>query len=202
MLTFEEDSIKTLLDEHRHALNSNASSNGWGSGPIISVFAGWMGKLFWLLGRKTRTPGQYHNHALDQAAGQTYEYFHPVVRYRKLKVPKYSPKALEGFEPEYGGASGWKWTKASSWSIPEYSMTAEKKMNVAYIDNRRKVTGYGSMESFSRLICPENVLAWLDKEIGTDDQGPTDQNGEGTGLQCCGTTAGRGIAGQDMSMST
>jgi hypothetical protein len=158
MLTFEEDSVKTFIQDHKHALNAIEIPNGWGCGPIIGNFEGLQGKFFALLGKTARTPGQYPGHAIEM----TNEHFHPIVRVRKFKVPDYKPAALGEFQlEEPHGESGWKWTKKGVGSIPEYIMSAETKLSIAYMDEENTVTGYGSMESVSRLICPTDVLAWL-----------------------------------------
>jgi hypothetical protein len=165
MLTFEEESIKAFVDEHNLALNSIQTPNGWGCGPIVGNFVGLQGIFFKLLGRQARMPGQYRDPVIKRTRGETVESIHPVVRFRRYKIPGYDPPALQGFKiEEPAGRFGCKWTKESLGSIPEYVMD-RKRLRVARKNEKTGVMDrFGSMESFSRQICPKDVLRLLDME--------------------------------------
>ncbi|KAI3574005.1 hypothetical protein IWW34DRAFT_854983 [Fusarium oxysporum f. sp. albedinis] len=90
MLTFEDAAIKTLIEEHRRALNSIKINSGWGCGPIVDNFSGLQGLFFWLLGKKDRAPGTYPRDPGDGTSGATNEYFHPITRIRKDNL-NYNP---------------------------------------------------------------------------------------------------------------
>ncbi|KAK2923214.1 protein of unknown function DUF2235 [Fusarium oxysporum f. sp. vasinfectum] len=164
MLTFEDAAIKTLIEEHRRALNSIKITSGWGCGPIFDNFSGLQGLFFWLLGKKDRAPGTYPRDPGDGTSGATNEYFHPITRIRKDNL-NYNPVSLQGYAIERpDGSEGWKWVKRGVQPIPEYVMRPEKKMSVAYEEGGR--VKYRVKESLSRLLCPENILLDLDRDNG------------------------------------
>ncbi|KAG7115356.1 hypothetical protein HYQ45_016338 [Verticillium longisporum] len=80
MLTFDEDAISGVIEQHRRALNANGIPRGWGCGKIVSNFAGLQGAFFRLLGQQDRTPGAYPRDSGDGAGGATNECFHPIVK--------------------------------------------------------------------------------------------------------------------------
>ncbi|KAJ3453402.1 hypothetical protein MRS44_017649 [Fusarium solani] len=135
MLTFDYAAIQILIEQHRRALNRidamQRITNGWGCGPIVDDFAGLQGAFFFLLGRADRKPGDYPRDPGDGTAGATNEYFHPIVRIRKLKLQGYNPVALQGYtlQEPHGGA-GWKWAKAGVQAVPEYILRP-RPMSVA-----------------------------------------------------------------------
>ncbi|KAF4345735.1 hypothetical protein FBEOM_301 [Fusarium beomiforme] len=164
MLTFEDAAIKTLIEEHRRALNSIKITSGWGCGPIVDNFSGLQGLFFWLLGKKDRAPGAYPRDPGDGTSGATNEYFHPITRIRKDNL-NYNPVSLQGYAVERpDGSEGWKWVKRGVQSVPEYVMRPEKKMSVAYEEDGR--VKYRANESLSRLLCPESILLDLDRDNG------------------------------------
>ncbi|KAK2684566.1 hypothetical protein QWA68_016546, partial [Fusarium oxysporum] len=164
MLTFEDAAIKTLIEEHRRALNSIKITSGWGCGPIVDNFSGLQGLFFWLLGKKDRAPGSYPRDPGDGTSGATNEYFHPITRIRKDNL-NYNPASLQGYAIERpDGSEGWKWVKRGVQSISEYVMRPEKKMSVAYEEGGR--VKYRVKESLSRLLCPESILLDLDRDNG------------------------------------
>lgn len=162
MLTFDNAAIEILIEQHRRALNANHIPNGLGCGSIVDNFAGLQGAFFWLLGKQDRTPGDYPRDPGDGIGGATNEYFHPITRIRKAKVPNYNPPPLQGYalnEPD--GKEGWKWVKKGVQAVPEYVLRPEKKMSVVHEDNE-----YGVVESLSRRLCPKSILLELDKDNG------------------------------------
>lgn len=162
MLTFEDTSIKILVEEHHHALNAIKITNGWGCGPIADNFSGLQGAFFWLLGRKDRTPGAYPRDPGDGTEGATNEYFHPIARIRKDNV-KFDPPSLHGYQVEKpDGVTGWQWAKKGVKAVPEYVMRPEKKMSVAYEED--EIVKYRVQESLSRLLCPMSILSDLDND--------------------------------------
>jgi hypothetical protein len=166
MLTFDGVMIKSLIEEHRRALNRNNSlanvTNGWGCGPIVDNFAGLVGAFFRLLGRRDRTPGGYPRDPGDGSTGATNESFHPTVRIRRRKLTSYNPVSLRGYsEQEPDGTAGWEWVKGQLRPLPEYVLRPEKRMSVAYEEGGS--VRYETQESMSRLLCPEAVLAELDR---------------------------------------
>ncbi|PNP61674.1 hypothetical protein FNYG_13591 [Fusarium nygamai] len=164
MLTFEDAAIKTLIEEHRRALNSIKVTNGWGCGPFFDNFSGLKGLFWWLLGKKDRAPGTYPRDPGDGTSGATNEYFHPITRIRKDNL-NYNPVSLQGYVIERpDGSEGWKWVKRGVQSIPEYVMRPEKKMSVAYQEDGS--VKYRVKESLSRLLCPESILLDLDRDNG------------------------------------
>ncbi|KAH6626763.1 hypothetical protein B0J18DRAFT_365139 [Chaetomium sp. MPI-SDFR-AT-0129] len=167
MLTFDDVMIKSLVEKHRRALNRNNSttnlSNGWGCGPIVDNFAGLQGAFFRLLGRQDRTPGGYPRDPGDGATGATNESFHPIVRVRKRKLSNYNPVSLRGYSAqEPSGSDGWKWVKGQLRALPEYVLRPERRMSVAYEEEGS--VKYKTQESLSRLLCPPDILADLDRE--------------------------------------
>jgi len=161
MITFDEDSINAVIEDHRLAINSIAA--GWGSGPIIDNFAGLQGAFFRLLGRQDRTPGHYSRDPGDGAGGATNEFFHPMVRVRQRKVKSWNPPAMQGWtlqEPDEKG--GWKWVRPGVHALREYVMRADKKMSLSRTD--ATVTKFTVGESMSRLLTPKNILLELDKD--------------------------------------
>ena len=165
MLTFEDAAIKTLIEDHQRALNRNPISNGWCCGPIVDNFSGWQGKFFWALGAQNRTPGDYAQDPSDKMGGATNEYFHPIVRNRKNKVPDWNPPSLEGYvfhEPD--GNNGWRWTKTGLQAVPEYVIDREKAVSVAYEDGGS--VKYRVDQSLSRRLCPPSILSDLDRDNG------------------------------------
>ncbi|KAH7150609.1 hypothetical protein DER46DRAFT_664565 [Fusarium sp. MPI-SDFR-AT-0072] len=164
MLTFEDAAIKTLMEEHRRALNSIKITSGWGCGPMFDNFSGLQGLFFWLLGKKDCAPGTYPRDPGDGTSGATNEYFHPITRIRKDNL-NYNPVSLQGYAIERpDGSEGWKWVKRGVQPIPEYVMRPEKKMSVAYEEGGR--VKYRANESLSRLLCPESILLDLDRDNG------------------------------------
>lgn len=175
MLTFDQASIASLIEEHRRALNRVNSRghliNGWGCGPIVDNFAGLQGAFFALLGRQDRTPGDYLRDPGDGSTGPTNESFHPIMRIRKSKLKEYDPPALDGWatkEPRSRGA-GWKWMKEGLQVMPEYRLSPEKTMSVAYSEDG--VIKYKVQESMSRMLCPEDILLELDRDTGIKKTG-------------------------------
>jgi len=163
MLTFKDGAIKSLVKEHQRALDGNGVSNGWGCGPILDNFAGLEGLFFRLLGRMDRTPGSYPRDPGDGSSGSTNEYFHPILRVRRMKLPRYNPRALQGYSSEEpSDIGGWKWAKNGVESIPEFVMDPQKTMNVAYDDE--DVVRYRTEESMSRRLCPRDILRDLDRD--------------------------------------
>jgi hypothetical protein len=164
MLTFDDAAIKTLIEEHRRALNSINITNGWGCGPIVDNFSGLQGAFFWLLGKKDRTPGTYPRDPGDGTGGATNEYFHPITRIRKDNL-NYNPASLQGYALEMpDGIGGWKWVKRGVQSMPEYVMLPEKKMSLAYEEGGN--VKYRVEDSLSRLLCPRSILLDLDRDNG------------------------------------
>lgn len=168
MLTFDSAAIQILIEKHRRALNRVEAmqkiTNGWGCGPIVSNFAGLQGAFFSLLGRTDRKPGEYPRDPGDGSAGATNESFHPIVRIRKLKLQNYNPMALQGYKlQDPHGGTGWEWAKTGVQAVPEYILRP-KLMSVAYEEGGR--TKYGFQNSLSRLMCPADILAELDKDNG------------------------------------
>ncbi|PCG90847.1 protein of unknown function DUF2235 [Penicillium occitanis (nom. inval.)] len=167
MLTFEEEAIKYFIEQYQNSHIENTakgSINEWGCGPIISNFAGLQGAFFRLLGKKDRTPGGYPRDAGDGVEGATNEYFHPIVRIRKLKVNNYNPASLAGFKlEEPDGGSGWKWAKKGIQALPEYVLRPEKTISLAFEG------GYKTSSSLSRELCPKVLLQDLDRDNGLLD---------------------------------
>jgi hypothetical protein len=169
MLTFDDVMIKALIEQHRRALNRDNSichlSNGWGCGPIVDNFVGLLGAFFRLLGRRDRTPGEYPRDPGDGDAGATNEYFHPIVRIRKRKVGNYKPVSLQGYtEQEPNGIQGRKWVKGQLPPLPEYVLQPGKVMTTAYMEDG--TVKYKTQDSLSRLLCPPDILADLDRGNG------------------------------------
>lgn len=165
MLTFEEAAIEVLLEQHQQALVENYTknnvTNSWGCGPIISNFSGLQGAFFRILGKQDRTPGNYPPTSGDGNDRDTNEYFHPIVRIRKSKLPDYNPMSLYGYSAEQSDSeAGWMWHKKDLQAVPEYVMHPEKKMSV--VDEE----GYKTTSSLSRLMCPKILLADLDRDNG------------------------------------
>lgn len=167
MLTFEDTAIEQLIKQHHEALVENNAKNnitkGWGCGPIVSNFSGLQGAFFRVLGKKERTPGSYLRDAGDGVGGATNEYFHPTIRIRKSKLPKYNPESLNGYalqEPD--GRTGWWWLKQGVPAMREYVLRPEKKMSLAVYGKGE----YKNVDSLSRLLCPPTVLAELDRDNG------------------------------------
>ncbi|KAH8800453.1 peptidoglycan binding domain-containing protein [Xylogone sp. PMI_703] len=127
MLTFDVVAIQILIEHHRRTINRvdaiQKIINGWGCGPIVDNFTGLQGVFFSFLGRTDRTPGGYPRDPGDGNAGATNEYFHPMVRMRKLKLQNYNPMSLKGYvlQEPHGGA-GWKWAKLGVQAVPEYTL--------------------------------------------------------------------------------
>lgn len=165
MLTFEDTAIKVLIEQHQHALNAIAITNGWGCGPVVDNFSGLQGAFFWLLGKKARTPGNYPRDSGDGTTGATNESFHPIMRIRKSKLSNYNPASLQGYaleEPD--GGAGWKWVKTGVQALPEYVMRPEKTISLAYEEGGSVKFRVGT--SLSRLLCPKNILLDLDRDNG------------------------------------
>ncbi|KAJ5974165.1 hypothetical protein N7481_011375 [Penicillium waksmanii] len=165
MLTFEGAAINELIKQHQDALAENNAQNniknGWGCGPIVSNFSGLQGAFFGILGKQDRTPGNYPPVAGDGIGGATNEYFHPIVRIRKSILSNYNPASLHGYSfEESDGEAGWRWVREGVPAVPEYVMRPERKMSVM---NEK---GYKTMPSLSRLLCPTEVLADLDRDTG------------------------------------
>ncbi|KPM39236.1 hypothetical protein AK830_g7343 [Neonectria ditissima] len=163
MLTFQEDTINVVIEQHRLAINSLA--DGWGSGPIVDDFAGIQGAFFRLLGRQDRTPGHYSRDPGDGTSGATNESFHPMVRIRERKVKSWSPTSMEGWalsEPDE--KRGWIWVRQGVQPLPEYVMRPNRKMSLAY--HEVGVTKFKFGESLSRLLCPRNIMLELDRDNG------------------------------------
>lgn len=164
MLTFEDIAIEKLIRQHHDALIENEARNNvpdaWGCGPIVSNFAGLQGAFFGILGRQDRTPGSYARDAGD-GIGSTEEYFHPITRMRKTKLPKYNPASLDGFAlQEPNSRAGWRWVKEGVPTMLEYVLRPEDSMNVTVYGSNQ----YRNVESLSRRLCPPNVLAGLDRD--------------------------------------
>jgi hypothetical protein len=164
MLTFEATAIDLLIQEHRRALESIAVPNGWGCGKIVDNFSGLTGLFFRLLGQQNRTPSRYDRDPGDGVQGATRETFHPTVRIRRSKLPAWKPPALKGFEPAEPPGEGkpWLWTRKGAQTLPEYVMLPTKTMSVAY-EERGGMTKYKTIESMSRVLCPEPILNELDE---------------------------------------
>ena len=169
LLTFDQASIASLIEDHRRAIirvDTKASlTNGWGCGPIVDNFAGLQGAFFALLGRKDRTPGEYPQGPDDSTAGATNEEIHPVVRVRKDKL-RYDPVALRGWgaqEPS-GGGQGWRWVKEGRKAMPEYVLSPNKSMTVAYEGDEG--VKFKVQESMARILCPPDILSELDRDNG------------------------------------
>ena len=165
MLTFEEAAIQILIEQHQHALAENNTksniTNGWGCGPIVSNFSGLQGKFFRILDKQNRTPGNYPQAQGNGIDGATNEYFHPITRIRKSKLSNYNPMSLDGYSVEQpDGDAGWRWDKNGGQTVPEYVLRPEKKMSVVHEGE------YKTMRSLSRLLCPEILLADLDRDNG------------------------------------
>ncbi|KAJ6109358.1 hypothetical protein N7486_001592 [Penicillium sp. IBT 16267x] len=165
MLTFEEVAIELLIKQHKHALadinSQNNVTNGWGCGPIVSNFSGLQGAFFRILGKQDRTPGNYPRAPGEGIGGATNEYFHPIARIRKISLPNYNPMSLYGYSlEEPDGDAGWKWVRTGGHAVPEYVMRPEKKMSVVHEG------GYRNTRSLSRLLCPNTLLADLDRDNG------------------------------------
>lgn len=168
MLTFEEDAINTLIEEHRLAINNLA--NGWGSGPIVDDFSGIQGAFFRLLGRQDRTPGDYPRDPGDGTSGATNEFFHPMVRIRERKVKSWSPASMQGWtlsEPDE--KRGWIWVKQGVQPLSEYVMREDKRMSL--MCNEAGAIKFKVGESLSRLLCPRNILLELDRDNGSIGKG-------------------------------
>jgi hypothetical protein len=174
MLTFDEDAIKNMVEKHRRALNGITHSNGWGCGDIVDNFFGLQGTFFRLLGRQDRTPGNYPRDPGDGAGGATNEFFHPTVRIRRSKVPKWNPYPLQGWElQEPDATTGWKWSKGGRQPVREYELSRNKTMSLAYKDG--KAIKYKTGESLSRMLCPDNILSDLDRDNEMADRAAKDQ---------------------------
>ncbi|CAH0028536.1 unnamed protein product [Clonostachys rhizophaga] len=160
MLTFEDDSINVIIEDHTNAMGKIVIPDGWGCGPIASNFSGLQGGLWWLLGRQVRTPGSYPKDPGDQTNGETNEYFHPTVRIRRQKL-EYYPAALKKYAAqrrEFG--DGWEWVKKGLEPVPEYVMRPGKEISLAYEEGG--VVNYRVGESLARLLCPKSILSELD----------------------------------------
>ncbi|SPO05472.1 uncharacterized protein DNG_08159 [Cephalotrichum gorgonifer] len=169
LLTFDQPSIASLVEDHRRALvrvNAKGNlTNGWGCGPIVDNFAGLQGAFFALLGKKYRTPGEYPRGPDESSMGATNESVHPIVRVRKDRL-RYDPVALRGWsaqEPSRVG-TGWQWTKEGRGPMPEYVLSPDKAMTVAYEDGG--VVKYKVQESMARTLCPADILSDLDRDNG------------------------------------
>jgi hypothetical protein len=172
MLTFESVIIEELIQKHRaeraERNTPGQQNDDWGCGPITSSFAGLQGAFFRALGKQDRTPGNYPQvPGDDQSARTTKEFFHPIARIRKINLAaSYSPTALAGFViggpgDGSGGQTGWQWVKRDDLlAVPEYVLRPDKKMTVAHHSN------YVSRPSLSRALCPESLLADLDRHNG------------------------------------
>ncbi|SMR55017.1 unnamed protein product [Zymoseptoria tritici ST99CH_1E4] len=165
MLTFEKTAIDALIQEHSQALASIRISNGWGCGKIIDNFSGLTGALFRLLGICVRTPGGYDRDPGDGTSGSTEESFHPIVRVRRAKVPRWQPPALKGFELLEQGKSS-EWVKRGARSLPEYVLLPSKRMSVSIRDQTGDAR-YTTIDSMSRTLCPAAILAELDEANST-----------------------------------
>lgn len=169
MLTFDEDAIETIVQNHQHAINRIAHTNGWGCGPIIDNFFGLQGAFFRLLGKQERTPGNYPRDPGDGTDGATNEFFHPTVRIRRSKVPKWNPTPLQGYElQEPDSTTGWRWSRRDRRPVREYEMSKKKTMSLAYQDGQ--AIGYKTGGSLSRRLCPKNILSDLDRDNAMADR--------------------------------
>jgi len=154
-----------ITEEHRRALNAITVTNGWGSGPIVDNFSGLQGAFFRLLGRQDRTPGIYPRDPGDGIGGATNETFHPIVRIRKVRLSKWSPASLQGYNIEEPDShAGWKWVKKGVQAVPEYVMRPEKTMSLSYEEGG--TIKFRIEKSLSRLLCPRNILMDLDRDNG------------------------------------
>ncbi|KAM0280202.1 hypothetical protein ACHAQH_004159 [Verticillium albo-atrum] len=166
MLTFDDDAISGVIEQHRRALNANSIPTGWGCGKIVSNFSGLRGAFFRLLGQQDRTPGAYPRDSGDGAGGATNEYFHPTVRVRKERLDSWRPKSISGWTSTgLQGQAGWKWEKQGVEAIPEYIMRP-RWMSLAHDDNG--TVRYKAGQSLSRLLCPTEILSDLDRDNGVD----------------------------------
>jgi hypothetical protein len=161
-LTFEDIAIEEFIKQHHDALVENNARNnifnGWGCGSIVSNFAGLQVVFFRLLGKQNRTPGSY-----PQESGDGNEHFHPNTRIRKTKLSNYNPASLYGYAlQEPSGKAGWQWVKKSVPAMPKYVLRPEKKTSLAVYGKDE----YRNVDSLSRLLCPQNVLADLDRDNG------------------------------------
>lgn len=69
-------------------MSEKLRSYGWGTSALEDSFTA----FFYLNGSKTRTPGSYDlNDEEGQPIGDTFEYVHPVVGFRKQELPSYTP---------------------------------------------------------------------------------------------------------------
>lgn len=165
MLTFEDAAIKMLIEEHRRALNAIKIPNGWGCGPIVDNFSGLQGAFFWLLGKQDRTPGGYPRDPGDGTSGATNESFHPMVRIRTDKVKGYRPASLKGYSLEYSDERArWQWAKKTGQAVPEWVMSPEKTMSLAYEEDG--VVKFRDESCLSRVLCPKSILMNLDRLNG------------------------------------
>lgn len=168
MLTFEENAINSIVQQHQRALNSNRIPNGWGCGPIVSNFSGLQGAFFRLLGQQDRTPGEYPRDPGDGVDGATNESFHPTVRIRRDKVKSWFPKPVQGWDlKEPHSETGWTWEKQGLQAIPEYAIRAEN-MSLSYEEGG--TVRYKVAKPLSRVLCPRDIMLDLDRDSKVSSQ--------------------------------
>ena len=65
----------------------------WGTAPMTDSYTA----MYWLNGRHIRTPGRYHfkDGNLNEPLGETFEFIHPVVHYRKVQTAIMHDKHLK-----------------------------------------------------------------------------------------------------------
>ncbi|KAF7193242.1 hypothetical protein HII31_05468 [Pseudocercospora fuligena] len=157
MLTFENNTIESLIEEHEFALQQNGIPNGWGCGRILDNFSGLQGKFFQVLGTTVRTPARYVQDAGSAMPGVTNESIHPMARIRKARLGRnWSPPALEDFAVPSAAAEGWEGRTGGVPTVPEYSMSTDKTMTVSYPTGT--TPSFGTRKSLSRTLCPRELL--------------------------------------------
>ncbi|KAI1848423.1 hypothetical protein JX265_008795 [Neoarthrinium moseri] len=127
--------------------------NGWATGPIVDSYAGLMA----FAGSVPRTPGRYAEDKSGKVKlGQTNEYIHPSVEYRKRSRTDYRPKPLEGFtrSARQSGSKGYDWT-SSTVTIPEYVIKPEHRFTryiVAQDTSRTEGTAHDFIAEIDKII--------------------------------------------------
>ncbi|KAJ5939544.1 hypothetical protein N7466_002678 [Penicillium verhagenii] len=173
MLAFKKVVMDGIIQQHRDARAERISpgrkgDDSWGCDPIVSNFAGIEGAFYRTLGVKDRTPGGYsQGSGKNGNASDTSEYFHPIARIRRTYLgSQYDPAALTGFtfqqhDGDENAHADWYWVKTGLKSaIPEFVLRPEKKLLV------EDGFSYTYQESLSRSMCPEHLLAKLDRDDG------------------------------------